>query len=89
MLITIDFTSNEPIYMQIRNVIVAGIATGALHDGDSRHNICSDMGSCRLYIDHPAVAVQKKRSVGVVFGSDDFLNNKKAEHKICSAFLLL
>lgn len=34
MLITINFTSDEPIYMQIRNAIVAGIAAGALHDGD-------------------------------------------------------
>jgi GntR family transcriptional regulator len=35
MLITINFASDEPIYMQIRNAIVTGIATGALHDGDT------------------------------------------------------
>lgn len=35
MLITIDFASEEPIYMQIRNAVVAGIAAGELHDGDT------------------------------------------------------
>lgn len=35
MLLTIDFASNEPIYMQIRNQIVVGIASGNLHDGDA------------------------------------------------------
>jgi GntR family transcriptional regulator len=35
MLLTIDFTSEQPIYRQIRNGIVAGIATGQLQDGDS------------------------------------------------------
>lgn len=35
MLLTIDFSSDEPIYMQIRNAIVEGIAMGKLHDGDT------------------------------------------------------
>lgn len=35
MLLTIDFASEEPIYMQIRNGIVTGIAIGTLRDGDS------------------------------------------------------
>ncbi|GGL65143.1 GntR family transcriptional regulator [Sporolactobacillus putidus] len=34
MLLTIDFDSEEPIYMQIRNGVVAGIAMGSLRDGD-------------------------------------------------------
>ena len=34
MLLTIDFSSSEPIYMQIRNAIVTGIAVGTLRDGD-------------------------------------------------------
>lgn len=34
MLLTIDYASNEPIYMQIRNAIVTGIAAGELRDGD-------------------------------------------------------
>ncbi|SMC80732.1 GntR family transcriptional regulator [Papillibacter cinnamivorans] len=34
MLLTVDFSSEEPIYMQIRNGIVAGIAMGKLQDGD-------------------------------------------------------
>lgn len=35
MLLTIDFSEDEPIYMQIRNQIVVGIASGRLQDGDS------------------------------------------------------
>lgn len=34
MLLTVDFSSETPIYMQIRNGVVAGIATGDLQDGD-------------------------------------------------------
>lgn len=33
MLLTIDFASAEPIYMQIRSRIVEGIASGELRDG--------------------------------------------------------
>lgn len=35
MLLTVNFASDEPIYIQIRNAIVTGIATGELHDGDT------------------------------------------------------
>lgn len=41
MLLSIDFTSDEPIYMQIRNAIVTGIATGVLHDGDTLPSVRS------------------------------------------------
>lgn len=34
MLLTIDLASDVPIYMQIRNAIVTGIASGALQDND-------------------------------------------------------
>jgi DNA-binding transcriptional regulator YhcF (GntR family) len=34
MLLTLDLKKDEPFYMQIRNGIVKGIATGALQDGD-------------------------------------------------------
>ena len=35
MLISIDFNSNEAIYMQLRNQIVIGIAQDKIKDGDS------------------------------------------------------
>ncbi|MCO7175037.1 GntR family transcriptional regulator [Sporolactobacillus kofuensis] len=35
MLLTIDLSSDQPIYMQIRNGIVTGIASGQLQDGDA------------------------------------------------------
>lgn len=33
-MLTINFASSEPIYMQIRNAVVTGIAAGELKDGD-------------------------------------------------------
>ena len=41
MLLTIDLVSDVPIYMQIRNAIVTGIASEALHDGDSLPSVRS------------------------------------------------
>lgn len=41
MLLTIDFASDEPIYMQIRNAIVTGIAAGKLRDGDTLPSVRS------------------------------------------------
>lgn len=35
MIIKIDFSSNEAIYVQLRNQIVMGIATAQLREGDS------------------------------------------------------
>ena len=35
MVIEIDFSSDEAIYMQLTNQIIMGIATSRLHEGDS------------------------------------------------------
>ena len=35
MLVTIDFNSNEAIYIQLRNQIVLGIATAVIREGDN------------------------------------------------------
>lgn len=35
MMIEIDFQSNEAIYIQLRNQIILGIATAAIHEGDA------------------------------------------------------
>ena len=35
MYIEIDFNSDEALYMQLRNQIIMGIATAAIHEGDS------------------------------------------------------
>ncbi|GAY78203.1 MULTISPECIES: GntR family transcriptional regulator [Sporolactobacillus] len=35
MLLSIDFSSDQAIYMQIRDAIVTGIASGKLQDGDT------------------------------------------------------
>lgn len=47
MLMTIDGSAAEPLYLQIRNQIVAGIATGALEPGQSLPSVralASDLG---------------------------------------------
>lgn len=47
MLITIDAAAAEPLYLQIRNQIVAGIATGQLESGQSLpsvRSLASDLG---------------------------------------------
>ena len=47
MLITIDAAAPEPLYLQIRNQIVAGIATGQLEPGQSLpsvRSLASDLG---------------------------------------------
>lgn len=47
MLITIDAAAPEPLYLQIRNQIVAGIATGQLESGQSLpsvRSLASDLG---------------------------------------------
>lgn len=47
MLMTIDGSAAEPLYVQIRNQIVAGIATGALEPGQSLPSVralASDLG---------------------------------------------
>ncbi len=35
MMIEIDFQSDEAIYIQLRNQIILGIATSAIHEGDA------------------------------------------------------
>lgn len=35
MIVTIDFNSDEALYIQLRNQIILGIAMAELHDGDS------------------------------------------------------
>lgn len=47
MLLTIDFKSEQPIYLQIRNGIVEGIASGELKDGEmlpSVRTLASELG---------------------------------------------
>ena len=46
MLIAVDAAAAEPLYLQIRNQIVAGIATGQLEPGQSLPSVRS---LCLLY----------------------------------------
>ena len=39
MLITVDFNSEEAIYMQLRNQIIMGIATSVIREGDSLRSV--------------------------------------------------
>lgn len=47
MMIEIDFQSDEAIYIQLRNQIILGIATAAIHEGDalpSVRQLAEDIG---------------------------------------------
>ncbi len=41
MLIKVDFNSDEALYIQLRNQIIVGIATNAIHDGDTLPSVRS------------------------------------------------
>ncbi|WP_100486270.1 GntR family transcriptional regulator [Sporolactobacillus pectinivorans] len=79
MLLSIDFGSDQPIYMQIRDGIVAGIASGQLQDGDplpSVRTLGSDIGvnlhtvnkSYRLLQSEGFIEIQRSRGTFVKAG---------------------
>ena len=45
MLVTIDFNSDEAIYIQLCNQIILGIATAELQDGDSLPSVRTILAS--------------------------------------------
>ena len=63
MLITVDFNSEEAIYMQLRNQIIMGIATSVIREGDS-------LPSVRQLADTVGVNMQLDRRHGAVIALD-------------------
>ena len=96
MLLTVDLESGQPIYIQIRNRIVEGIAGGELKDGDALppvRTLASELG-VNLHTVNKAYHmlrmegfVKMNRSRGTVISSDtsrdagDFMDAAKATLK--------
>jgi DNA-binding transcriptional regulator YhcF (GntR family) len=74
MLLTIDFSSDQPIYMQLRDGVVAGIASGALKDGDSLPSVRSLAAEASVNLHTVGKAYTLLKSEGFI----DILRNKGA-----------
>lgn len=62
MLLEIDFNSDEAIYIQLRNQIVMGIATSAIHEGDSLPSVrqLAEMVGVNMHTVNKAYSVLKQ-----------------------------
>ncbi len=70
MIITIDHTSSDPLYQQIYNQIIAGIATGELEPGTSLPSVrmlASDLG-INLHTVNKAYAVLRDEGYVIMRG---------------------
>jgi len=65
MLIKIDFSSDEAIYMQLRNQIIMGIATSVLHEGDSLPSVrqMADNIGINMHTVNKAYAVLREEGI--------------------------
>ena len=66
MLLKLDFGSDQPIYMQIRNQIVLGIAGGALAAGDRLPTIRALAEECGINMMTASKAYQLLRQEGYI-----------------------
>lgn len=92
MIIRIDQTSSEPVYLQVRNQIVAAIARGELHPADrlpSVRALASDLG-INLHTVNKAYAVLRDEGYLLMRGRSgavvaDYQRVASAERKAASA----
>ena len=65
MIIKIDFSSDEAIYMQLRNQIIMGIATSVLHEGDSLPSVrqMADNIGINMHTVNKAYAVLREEGI--------------------------
>ena len=92
MLIAVDAAAAEPLYLQIRNQIVAGIATGQLEPGQSLpsvRSLASDLG-INLHTVNKAYAVLRDEGYLLMRGRSgavvaDYQQAASAERKAASA----
>ena len=66
MLLKLDFGSDQPIYMQIRNQIVLGIAQGQLHPGERLPTIRALAEECGINMMTVSKAYQLLRQEGYI-----------------------
>ena len=62
MILRIDFNSDEALYMQLRNQIIMGIATGRIREGDSLPSVrqLADHISINMHMVNKAYAVLRQ-----------------------------
>ena len=65
MLITVDFNSEEAIYMQLRNQIIMGIATSVIREGDSLPSVrqLADTVGVNMHTVNKAYTVLKQEAL--------------------------
>ena len=66
MILRIDFNSDEALYMQLRNQIIMGIATGRIREGDS-------LPSVRQLADHISINMHTVNKAYSVLRQEGFL----------------
>lgn len=92
MIIRVDQTSSEPVYLQVRDQIVAAIARGELHPADrlpSVRSLASDLG-INLHTVNKAYAVLRDEGYLIMRGRSgafvaDYQQVASAERKAASA----
>ena len=89
MLLSVDMQSETPIYVQIRNQIIEGIASGELIPGDtlpSVRQMASDLG-INLHTVNKVYALLKQEGFLVVHRKSGVIVNNYNEFKITEGFL--
>lgn len=90
MIISIDFNSDEAIYMQLRNQIIIGIANSEMHEGDSLPSVrqLADNIGVNMHTVNKAYTVLKQegfikldRRKGAVVAVD--IDKLQAEEELC------
>ena len=66
MILRIDFNSDEALYMQLRNQIIIGIATGRIREGDS-------LPSVRQLADHVSINMHTVNNAYSVLRQEGFV----------------
>ena len=77
MLITVDFKSDEAIYIQLRNQIIMGIATEMIHEGDT-------LPSVRQMADHIGINMHTVNKAYSVLRQEGFVTIDRRRGAIVS-----
>ncbi len=89
MLLSLDMQSETPIYVQIRNQIIEGIASGKLLPGDtlpSVRQLASDLG-INLHTVNKVYTLLKQEGFLVVHRKSGVVVNEYKEFKVTDSFL--
>ena len=88
MLITVDFNSDEAIYLQLRNQIIMGIATSQFREGDALPSVrqLAEVVGINMHTENKAYTVLKQegyvkvdRRKGAVIAIDENRNKVREE----------